>query len=114
MSKTEAQVGVGTLHQLVGLKIVRTPKQIGRVLQAKLHNRRIKCRLLTDGSYDFSFKKYVPGNEIQQHGIRLTEEALCTMIQLVARIKQANPANLARESASVDQHSVVQPPNNNS
>ena len=26
----------------------------------------------------------------------------------------ANPANLARESASVDQHSVVQPPNNNS
>lgn len=96
-----------SLHPVVGMKIVRTPKQVGRSLQAKLHNRRIKCRLLTDGSYEFSFKRYVPNQEIQQHGLRLTEEALCAMLQLVARIKQANPANLARESASVNQHSVV-------
>jgi hypothetical protein len=97
---------------VVGLKIVRTPKQVGRMLQAKLYNRRIKCRLLTDGSYEFSFKRYVPNQEIQRHGMRLTEEALCTMLQMVAQIKQANPKeNRTGHLVDGPVPPVVQPPN---
>ena len=69
---------------------IRPAKPVGIPLMKKLRNRRVLCRMLSDGSYEFKFRRYVRGYGVSVEGIRLTEEAVCAMFTLVAAVKQSN------------------------
>lgn len=73
---------------------IRPAKPVGIPLVKKLRNRRVLCRMLSDGSFEFKFRRYVRGYGVSVEGIRLTEEAVCAMFTLVAAVKQSNPTGL--------------------
>lgn len=69
-------------------------KPISDTLLGKLPNRRIKAKLMKDGTINFNFKRLCEDGEIHCDGIRLSLEALNAMVvltrELIARVNRGN------------------------
>lgn len=52
----------------------------------KLHNRRVICGQMKDGSYGFKFRILRPGRKIDYQSIRLSLEAVLAMASLVTAL----------------------------
>lgn len=81
-------------NALLAFRISRPAKQVGGALAVRLKNRRVICRMLSDGSFQYRFKRYMPGYGINTQEVVLSEEAVAAMATLMLRLKKANPTGL--------------------
>lgn len=84
------QVKAVASDALLAFRIWRPAKQVGCAMAVRLKNRRVICRMLSDGSFQYRFKRYMPGYGINTQEICLSEEAIGAMMSLMVKIKKAN------------------------
>lgn len=72
------------------MKIPRQPKPVGVTLKARLHNRRVLCRQLDNGHFDFLLKRFDPEVGFVSTPIRLSPDALDAMHGIAKAVRIAN------------------------